>query len=121
MSPSSPKPWTSLWEQVPREPVKKSGQSPCYGAQLTASCSLRDYGNQPSACPIPLPKAPATGAPEGSPGGDEGGGGAVAGGGSGRKPEAAEAGEAPPAPSSPLLGVFAVSLAGAGAARSRER
>lgn len=39
----------------------------------------------------------------------------------GAKPEAAEAGEAPPAPSSPLLGVFAVSPAGAGAARSQER
>lgn len=39
----------------------------------------------------------------------------------GGKPEAAEAGRAPPAPSSPLLGVFAVYPAGAGAARSRER
>lgn len=105
---SRPKPLTPLREQVPREPVKKSGQSPgCRDALTDLLSPLVEHSScLPHSTNFQKPwdrRSPQRDLLQGT---REGG----------SKAEAAEVGGAPPSPppSSQRLGVFAVSPAGAG-------
>lgn len=102
---------TPLWQWVPRRPVKKSAKVWAAGLQRKLHCPLWE-SRQPSSCSIPLTsKSARNQRPRGL---SQRGWGKV-----GSKPEATEASGAPPTLTSPRLGVFAVSPAGAGAARSQ--